>query len=96
VVAVDAARTGIRRAGVFTGIWTAGETLGLALGPGLYALVLAAGGYVSSTGRDAVQPESAVTAIVVGISVVPLVLTLASFFTLRLYRLTADEVREAR
>ena len=55
VAAVDAARSGIRRAGVFTGIWTAGETLGLALGPGLYALVLAAGGYVR---RPTVTPSS--------------------------------------
>ena len=38
-------RTGENRAGVFTGVWTAGETLGLALGPGLFALVLALGGY---------------------------------------------------
>ncbi|HET8595824.1 MAG TPA: MFS transporter, partial [Intrasporangium sp.] len=36
------------RVGLYTGIWTAGETLGLALGPGLYAAVLALGGYVSS------------------------------------------------
>ena len=27
-------RTGANRAGVYTGVWTAGETLGLALGPG--------------------------------------------------------------
>ena len=32
--AVDARRTGENRAGVYTGVWTAGETLGLALGPG--------------------------------------------------------------
>ena len=32
--AVDARRTGSNRAGVYTGVWTAGETLGLALGPG--------------------------------------------------------------
>jgi hypothetical protein len=38
---------------VFTGVWTASETLGLTLGPGLYALVLALGGYVSSTGGNA-------------------------------------------
>ena len=41
-IAYDTARTGRRQAGVFTGLWTAGETLGLALGPGIYALVLAA------------------------------------------------------
>ena len=31
-IAYDAARTGRRQAGVFTGLWTAGETFGLALG----------------------------------------------------------------
>lgn len=39
--AVDAHRTGTNRAGVYTGVWTAGETLGLAVGPGLFALLLA-------------------------------------------------------
>ena len=50
--AVDARRTGENRAGVFTGVWTAGETLGLALGPGVFALVLALGGYVSADQPD--------------------------------------------
>lgn len=93
VAAVDAARSGMRRAGVFTGIWTAGETLGLALGPGLFALVLQFGGYVSSTGEQAVQPDSALTAIVLGISLVPAVLILVSLFSLSRYRLNADEVQ---
>ena len=47
-IAYDTARTGRRQAGVFTGLWTAGETLGLALGPGIYGLVLQLSGYVSS------------------------------------------------
>ncbi|WP_269087186.1 MFS transporter [Kribbella sp. ALI-6-A] len=96
VAAVDAARSGVRRAGVFTGIWTAGETLGLALGPGLYAVVLALGGYVSSTDRSAVQPGSAVNAIVLGLSLVPAVLIALSLFSLTRYKLTAGEVLEAR
>ena len=37
--------------------------LGLALGPGLFAVVLAIGGYRSSTDGDAAQPDSALTAI---------------------------------
>lgn len=93
--AVDAHRTGANRAGVFTGVWTAGETLGLALGPGLFALVLALGGYVSSTGGDVAQPDSAVTAIVLGFSLVPGVLVLLSLWWLRGYRLTAADVTEA-
>src|SRR5699024_1819486 len=62
VAAVDAQRTGEGRVGVYTGVWTAGETLGLALGPGVYALILMLGGYVSSTDGLAAQPDSAVTA----------------------------------
>ena len=41
VAAADAERTGRTRSGVFTGVWTAGETLGMALGPFVYGLVLA-------------------------------------------------------
>ena len=48
----DARRTGENRVGVFTGVWTAGETLGLALGPAIFALMLSLGGYRSSTGAD--------------------------------------------
>jgi Na+/melibiose symporter-like transporter len=93
--AVDAHRTGENRAGVYTGVWTAGETLGLALGPGLFALVLAAGGYVSSEGGGVTQPASAVTAITLGFSLVPAALVLLSLWWLRGYRLTAAEVAAA-
>jgi len=90
--AVDARRTGSNRAGVYTGVWTAGETLGLALGPGLFALVLAAGGYRSSTDGDVTQPDSALTAIVLGFSLLPAALTLVSLLWLRRYSLDATEV----
>jgi glycoside/pentoside/hexuronide:cation symporter, GPH family len=93
--AVDAHRSGSNRAGVYTGVWTAGETLGLAVGPGLYALVLAAGGYVSSAGGGAEQPASAVTAIVLGFSLVPGSLVLVSLLWLRGYRLGAADVAAA-
>ena len=93
--AVDAARTGVNRVGVYTGVWTAGETLGLALGPGVYALVLALGGYVSSTDAAATQPGSAVTAITLGFSLVPAVLVLASLAALSRYRLDERAVAAA-
>ena len=54
--AVDARRTGSNRAGVYTGVWTAGETLGLALGPGVYAVVLTLGGYRSSPRATSPSP----------------------------------------
>jgi Na+/melibiose symporter-like transporter len=93
--AVDAHRTGENRAGVYTGVWTAGETLGLALGPGVFALVLALGGYVSSTGGDVAQPASAVTAVTLGFSVLPAALVLASLWWLTRYSLTAEQVAAA-
>jgi glycoside/pentoside/hexuronide:cation symporter, GPH family len=75
------------RVGLYTGVWTAGETLGLALGPAVYAVVLASGGYVSSTGSAVVQPDSAVNAIALGFSLVPAVLVGVSLLALRGYRL---------
>ncbi len=96
VAAVDAATTGQNRAGVFTGVWTAGETLGLALGPGIFGLVLAAGGYVSSTGGGATQPDSAVTAIVLGFSLLPAALTLVSLVWLTRFALTSEDVDATR
>ncbi|MGH3423675.1 MAG: MFS transporter [Nocardioidaceae bacterium] len=90
VAAVDARRTGENRIGVFTGVWTAGETLGLALGPGLYAAILAVGGYVSTREATVVQPDSALTAITWGFSVVPAVLVALSLLILHRYRLDAD------
>jgi GPH family glycoside/pentoside/hexuronide:cation symporter len=93
--AVDAHRSGENRTGVYTGVWTAGETLGLALGPGVFALVLAAGGYVSSTDGDAAQPDSAVMAVTLGFSLLPALLMVASLWWLRRYSLTAAEVAAA-
>jgi len=92
----DARQTGENRVGVFTGVWTAGETLGLALGPGIFGLVLAAGGYVSSTGGGAAQPDSAVTAIVLGFSLLPAALTLVSLVWLTRFALTSEDVDATR
>jgi Na+/melibiose symporter-like transporter len=96
VAAVDAARSRQNRTGVYTGVWTAGETLGLALGPGVFGLVLALGGYVSSTGGDVAQPDSARTAIVLGFSLLPAALTLLSLLWLSRYSLTASDVDATR
>jgi len=90
--AVDAKRTGSGRVGVYTGVWTAGETLGLALGPGLFAVVLTIGSYRSSSDDDVVQPDSALNAITLGFSVLPAALILLSLLWLVRYSLTSSEV----
>lgn len=63
-----------RRAGLFSGVWTAGETLGLALGPGAYGVVLAVGGYAASTSGDVTQTSGAVLAALVGFTALPALL----------------------
>lgn len=85
IAAADAQRSGQNRIGVYTGVWTAGETLGLAIGPGLFAVVLALGGYVSAT-TDVSQSGSALTAIALGFSVVPA--TLIALSAVPLHRFT--------
>lgn len=85
-VHADAARTGRLQSGAFTGLWTAGETAGLAAGPGLFSLALALAGFVSSTHDHPVaQTATARAGVLLGFSVVPAVLMLASLPALRAY-----------
>jgi glycoside/pentoside/hexuronide:cation symporter, GPH family len=91
--AIDTHRTGENRVGVYTGVWTAGETLGMAMGPGLFAVILALGDYRSSTSDVTItQPGSALDAITIGFSVVPAALVLASLLALRHYSLSASDL----
>lgn len=69
VVSVDARTWRPGQAGTFGGVWTAGETAGMALGTTLLTLVLTATGYRASLGSaEAVQPAAAVTGIVLAFS----------------------------
>ncbi|MEU4639292.1 MFS transporter [Micromonospora sp. NPDC023814] len=95
-IAYDTARTGRRQAGVFTGLWTAGETLGLALGPGIFGLVLQLSGYVSSdTGTAAAQSDGARLGILLGFTVLPALLVALAVLFLRPYDLTPARLAEA-
>ncbi|WP_435208192.1 MFS transporter [Micromonospora sp. bgisy143] len=87
-IAYDTARTGRRQAGVFTGLWTAGETFGLALGPGIYGLVLQVSGYVSSdTGTSAAQSDTARLGVLLGFTLIPALLIAGPIPLLRHYTL---------
>ncbi len=92
-IAADTARSGRARAGVFTGLWAAGETLGFALGPGLVLVVLALSGFVSSRADElVVQPDSAITGVLMAFTAVPAVLiTISLPFILRYSRASAAD-----
>ena len=86
-LAADAERTGLRRAATFTGLWTAAETLALAVGAGVFAAVLALGGFHSSdAAHHSAQPGSAVTAITAGTGLLPALIASAGLWFLRRHR----------
>lgn len=82
------------RAGIFTGTWQGGETVAFAVGPALYGLILAVTGYVSSTPGHFKehQSDTATLGLVLGFSVLPGLLTLASLPFLQRYKTIDDEL----
>ncbi|RMI46189.1 MFS transporter [Actinomadura harenae] len=86
VAAAEAA--GSSKAGAYTGVWTATEATGTAVGPYVYSAILALGGFVSSTADEhAVQSGAALTALRVGFTVVPAVLMAVALGFQRRYTL---------
>ena len=96
VISHDAASSPDSSAGVFGGVWTAGETTGMALGAGVLALILTVTGYIQTVaGTTVSQPATAVTGIALSFSIVPAALTLLSLFFLAGYRLRRTDIDEA-
>ncbi|MEU7910322.1 MFS transporter [Microbispora bryophytorum] len=93
VIAHDGAVSGERRGGIFTGLWTAVENAVTALGATAYGWVLSVGGFVSSDPEHPVtQPDSAGVAVVIGVTVVPALITFAGVLMTFKYNLTADRL----
>ena len=87
-IAAAANVDGEQRNGVFTGFWTAGETLGFAIGPALVLAILALTGFISSSdGQSVTQPSSAITGVGLTMTLLPARLTALSFIFIRRYQL---------
>ncbi|GGL38945.1 MFS transporter [Planomonospora parontospora] len=96
VIVHDAAVTGRNRAGVFTGLWTAAETVVFAFGALVLGWLLGVAGFVESGSGAAVeQPAAAVRAVLYGGTLVPALFAgIAVLLTTR-YLLTEQELRSA-
>ncbi len=93
VISHDARLNGDGRAGTFGGVWTAGETAGIAFGTTVLSIILAVSGYAEAVaGQVVTQSPSAVAGIVISFSVVPAVVMALSLVTLRRYPLRRDDV----
>lgn len=89
----DYLKTGLRREGVFAGLYTTVEKLASAFGVALIGTLLGAMGYVQSTGDGQIeQPASAITAIYICISFVPFTVEIVCLILLTRYRLTKDKL----
>lgn len=89
-IAEETARTGRRQAGVFAGLFSAGQGLGFAVGPLLFGLVLQVAGYIpSTTGVAATQTAATATGVLLGFAVLPALLTGLSLVALRSTSTTA-------
>lgn len=95
VISHDAAGNGTGSAGTFSGVWTAGETTGMALGATVLTIVLAVTGYAESAGAEIVfQSPVAIAGIVLSFSAVPAVLIALSLAVFRRYPLRRADVDE--
>lgn len=84
---------GDSQAGAYTGVWTATEALGTATGPYLYSAALVEGGFISSTADvDVTQPDSALTALLLGFTLLPAALMVVAIVFQRRYRLDPARV----
>ena len=94
VIQHDAKVRGTDRAGAFSGVWTAAETIGMAFGATLLTIMLALTGYVERTATSiaaASQSAETVTAIGLAFSIVPAVLIALSMLVFVRYRLRRDD-----
>lgn len=98
VIALDAAATGKRRAGMFTGLWTAIESGVSSLGALLFGAVLTIGGFISSDPTTPVaQPDTATTAVLLGQTAIPAIIIFTAVVMTLKYRLpTPARATEAR
>jgi GPH family glycoside/pentoside/hexuronide:cation symporter len=93
----DYLRTGLRREGVLSGVFSTIEKIAFALGTAVTALFLGSMGYISGTeGAQTQQPESAIFAIYLCMSVLPAIAVALSAFVLRWYTLDEHELGALR
>lgn len=93
----DRLRTGLRREGILSGMYTTIEKFSFAIGAALTGLYLGSAGYVAKLNPATdTQPESAITAIYYCQSVLPAVLVMIAACFMITYRLDGETLAELR
>ena len=92
----DRLASGRSREGVMSGVFTLVEKMSGAAGPLIIGLLLQSMGLIASRDPTVVQPESALHAIQIGMSLIPAAITLMCIPVLAAYRLNAGALADAR
>ena len=93
----DHHRTGLRREGVFTGVFVFVEQAAGAIGAAIIGTLLAAMGYVEAIeGRTVAQPQSAILAIYICMALLPLLFQLIAILAITRYDLTPGKLAALR
>jgi GPH family glycoside/pentoside/hexuronide:cation symporter len=96
VIAADRSTTGLRREGVFTGLWMAVDKGALAVGALVTSVVLDASGFIESEAGQAVtQPDSALSGIRICVALLPAIAVVLALPIVRGYSLDRETRRAA-
>ena len=91
-VEYDEMQSGLRREGIFSGMWSAGQKIAYSVGPPIVGFALSLSGFV----REGVQPESLVTGVRFIFCLFPAAMILLSFIPYRRYPLTEQEFEKVK
>ena len=91
----DYQKTGMRREGIFAGLYTTAEKVSFAIGGAMAGLILQFFGYQSSlSGEVAVQSDETIFGIFILSAIIPALLMLLSCVSLNYYRLKESDLAE--
>lgn len=97
VMEYDRLRTGVRREGIFSSVYSIVEKLGYSLGAGLSGVILALAGYIPTLGgKLVVQPPHAIAGLYAGASLIPAALMTLSFIVMLAYPLDEAMLRATK
>ena len=91
-VEYDQMQSGMRREGIFSGMWSAGQKIAYSVGPPIVGFALALSGFV----MEGVQPESVATGVRIIFCLFPAAMILLSFLPFSKYKMTEEEFEKIK
>jgi Na+/melibiose symporter-like transporter len=91
-VEYDQMQSGMRREGIFSGMWSAGQKIAYSVGPAIVGFALALSGFV----MEGVQPESVATGVRIVFCLFPAAMVLLSFLPFSKYKITEEEFEKIK